>query len=143
MRLPWRRLECVVPIRLLIRQRRTDNHRSIKAVLQACVDVCVVGEVAEHVELLVAVRDTGANAVLLIINPEEDEGMLSHLFAEYPDLTLLTMPDGQAPAGSVFIEQRCRARRTVADTSPAGIVQALRTAVREPAELIGCKPRLH
>lgn len=131
------------PIRLLIRQRRRDNHRSIKAVLQTCVDVRIVGEVAEHVELLVAVRDTGANAVLLIINLEEDEGMLSHLFAEYPDLTLLAMPDGQARAGGVFIEQRCRSRRALTDTSPVGIVQALCTAVRQPAELIDCDLRLH
>lgn len=131
------------PIRLLIRQRRNDNHRSIKAVLQARVDVQVVGEVAEHVELLVAVRDTGADAVLLIVNVEEDEGMLSHLFAEYPDLTVLAIPEAMAYDRTVFIEQRRRHRQRLANTSPAGIVDALCTAVREPPELVDSAVRVH
>ncbi len=132
-------------IRLLIRERWKDNHRPIKTALQAQPEVEIVGEVAEHVELLVAVRDTNADAVLLVIDPDEDEGMLSHLFAEYPDLTVLAMPAGKPAAEAVakwadrrsaFIEQRCRYRCSVDDATPDGIVKALCHAVREPFELI-------
>lgn len=140
-------------IRLLIRERWHDNHQSIKSVFQARADVEIVGEVAEHVELLVAVRETGADAVLMMIDPEEDEGMLSHLFAEYPDLTVLALPAAEDSASpmptqddlenAVFIEQRCRYRSAVDDATPEGIARALCTAVREPFDLINPGSRRH
>lgn len=137
-------------IRLLIRQRWHDNHQSIKTVFQAQPDVEIVGEVSEHVELLVAVRDTDADAVLMIIDPEKDEGMLSHLFAEYPDLTVLAIAagadreTGDASADTpVFIEQRCRYRSQVTDYSPQGLADALCNAVREPFDLINPGKRRH
>lgn len=139
---------------MLIRERWNHHHGSDKArssiidVLQTQPDVEVVGEVSEHVELLVAVRETKADAILLVINPEEDEGMLSHLFAEYPDLTVLAVTAGHADGNSsvndsIFIEQRCRYRSSVSDNSPKGIVQALCHAVREPYELINLGNRQH
>ncbi len=151
-------------IRLLIRERWSDRHRadiqglhtahdSVKNLLHGQSEVEIVGQVSEHVELLVAVRETRADAVLLVINPVEDEGMLSHLFAEYPDLTVLAITAGDAGGesangqsalnDSVFIEQRCRYRSPVSDITPDGVVRALCDAVREPYDLINLGSRQH
>ncbi len=139
-------------IRLLIRERWNDNQQPIKVALQTQPEVEIVGEVAEHVELLVAVRETNADAVLLVIDADEDEGMLSHLFAEYPDLTVLAVPAGNSatqPAYQlsdkhpIFIEQRCRYRCPLDDAAPGSIVQALCRAVREPFDLINVNNHRH
>lgn len=152
-------LKDVDRIRLLIRERWNDDlwpshaERSIKALLKKRPEVDIVGEVTEHVELLVAVRNTNADAVLLLIDTDEDEGMLSHLFAEYPDLTVLTMPvnplgysaDNNAESihRSVVIEQRCRYRYRVDSLTPDAAVQALCSAIQEPLELINMSSRRH
>lgn len=86
----------------------------------------IVGEVTGHVELLVAVRETQANVVIAGIDPGRDEGMLTHLFAEYPDLTVLVI----RPSGTVCIEQRCRCRVEIDDLSPVRLAEMLRSAIR-------------
>jgi len=130
-------------IRLLIRQCSAANHRSIEAEFRARTDVCIVGEVAKNVELLVAIRDTGANAVLLDSNGQDDAGMLSHLFSQYPEITMLAMPADASMVGKVFIEQRCRYRIFVSDCTPEGIVRELCDLVREPLDLINLSQRSH
>jgi len=151
--------ESVDRIRLLIRERSKDKYSlerldgSIKALLKKHPDVDIVGQASDHVELLVAIRNTQADAVLLMIDTEKDEGMLSHLFAEYPDLIVLAIPvrsAGEAwhqqpslPHAPVFIEQRCRYRYNVDDASSDAVVQALCAAVNEPLDLINHSNRSH
>ena len=123
-------------IRLLISNRSNGGIQQALSLLQADPEVEVVGEVTEHLELLLAVRDMDVNAVLLAMGPDEEEGMLSHLFAEYPDLTVLVIQPSERVYERVYIEQRCRHRTMVNDVTPAGVVEALRNAVHSPCETV-------
>lgn len=63
---------------------------ALRACLEQSTDVEVVGEVANPLELLVAVGDCEAD---LVIQSWPDDGRMpaicSHLFAEYPDLRIV------------------------------------------------------
>lgn len=83
-----------------------------------------VGRVSKHIELLLAVRSTQADAVVVFAE-NYGAGILSHLFAEYPDLTVLML----CSSGEAFIVERCPSRRAVFDLSTMGVIEALRDAV--------------
>ena len=92
-------------------------------------DMEIVGETVDPFDLLVAVKEKHANAVILSVGEAETSGLCSHLLAEYPTLTVLELSfeDGRA-----FLEQLCPSRREIADPSAASVLSALRQAIREP-----------
>jgi hypothetical protein len=90
-------------------------------------DFELIRRVSTHVELLLAVRSTEADAVVFFAETDE-HGILSHLFAEYPDVRVLVL----YPSGAAFIEERCPRRWPIADTSEVAILETLREAVEQP-----------
>ncbi len=114
-------------LRLLITDPTPPLRRSLDAQLQAERGVEVVGRAGKSVDLLMAVSSTDADVVVLY-SDENDRGILSHLFAEFPDLTVLTL----APSGKAYIEQYCPMRWAIADQSSSGLVAALRQAIEQP-----------
>ena len=118
--------------RVLINEPAPERWRTLEGQLNEEAQFEVVGRVRKPVDLLLAVLSTEANVVVLF-NPEEGQGIMSHLFAEYPELTVLIL----GPTGNAFIRQRCPSQWAVADTSFSGLVTALRNAVNEPCILAG------
>ena len=116
-------------IRLLITDTVQDRWRALEEQLGNDPGFELVGRVSRLVELLLAIRSTEADAVVFFAETDE-RGILSHLFAEYPDLTVLTL----CPSGEAYIEERCPTRWTVGDSSAVGIVEALRDAVTQPCD---------
>jgi DNA-binding NarL/FixJ family response regulator len=119
-------------IRLLLRSRPDAPAGALETILRSQPDVEVVGEPTDPLGVLVAVRETNADALVLELEQREEAGVLSHLLAEFPDLTVLTL----LPSGEAFIEQRCAHRWSVDDLSPGGLLEALRRAVRAPCECV-------
>jgi DNA-binding NarL/FixJ family response regulator len=92
-------------------------------------DMKIVGEFTDPVELLLAAKETRADAVIVEMLGAEEPGLCSHLLAECPNVTILVL----ASAGNTaFIEQLCPWRQEIADPSEVNIVRALRQAVRTP-----------
>ena len=79
-------------IRVVLSNRPRMARELLRRVLSAQVDFEVVAEVLEPVELLVTVKRSGAEAVIVTL-PEsrEDPGIISHLLSEFPDLTVLAL----------------------------------------------------
>lgn len=117
----------VTAIRLLITDPTHKRWRALEEQLHNDPGFEVVGRVSRLVELLLAVRSTEADAVVFFAETNE-HGILSHLFAEYPDLTVLTLQ----PSGEAFVEERCPSRRAIAVSSVTGITEALRSAIEQP-----------
>lgn len=115
------------PLRLLITDPTPERWRSLENRLRKEQKFELVGHVPNLVDLLMAVRTNEADAVVLF-RSETEQGILSHLFAEFPDLTVLVLE----PSGRAFIEQRCPSRRAIADSSATGLVEALRHAITQP-----------
>ena len=59
-------------------------------------------------------------------------GLPSHIFAEYPAVTLVLVYEDQRTA---FIENLCPQRRPICDVSPDGIMSALRSAASHSFEV--------
>lgn len=92
-------------------------------------DMEVVGEVSDPLDLLMAVRETEADAVIVALMHSEGPGLCSHLLAEYPNLTILALVStGEA----AFVEQLCPRRREIVEPSELNVLSALRYAVRAP-----------
>ena len=61
------------------------------------VDMALVGEVNNSVDLLVAVRQTGADVVVVGMQDDRLPGVASHLLKEYPQLKILAVSsDGRS-----------------------------------------------
>jgi DNA-binding NarL/FixJ family response regulator len=60
--------------------------------------VQIVGEVQNHLEILMRVRDENADVVVLSQTPQGDEpGICSHLLLEYPNVLLVLVPTEGGP----------------------------------------------
>lgn len=108
-------------------------HQMMREVVRSIIarqsDMEIVGEFPDPVELLLAAKETRADAVIMEMRGAEEPGLCSHLLNECPNVTILVL----ASAGSTaFIEQLCPWRRDIADPSEANIIHALRQAVRAP-----------
>ena len=87
-----------------------------------------ITEIAEFgIELLLAVRIEKPSAVILH-GVSEKSGISSHLFSEYPDLTILKLCN----SGKAFIEQRCPEQRQVVPADPDTLRETLLNAVEDP-----------
>lgn len=110
-------------IKVLLANRPRMMREMVRQIIEDQQDMEVAGEVLAPVDLLVAVRETKADAVILGMNDSEELGLTSHLLVEYPGLTILSL----APNGSRgFIRP---GRREIAEPSKAEILGALRQAV--------------
>ncbi|ESQ15773.1 MAG TPA: hypothetical protein DDY14_09270 [Chromatiaceae bacterium] len=116
-------------IKILMTDQTHKRWRTLEEQLSNDPGFKFVGRSSRLIELLLEVRLTEADAVVLFAETNE-RGILSHLFAEYPDLTVLTL----CPTGEAFIDECCPTRRTVIDSSAIGIVKALRDAIAQPCD---------
>jgi len=116
----------VKKIKILLANRPRMLREVVREIIEAQPDMEVVGEVPDPVELLVAVKDTVADAVILDLEDSEEPGLASHLLAGYPNLTIV----GLAPNGkTAFVRP---GRREIVDPTGANILSALRQASMSP-----------
>ena len=80
-------------------------------------------------DLLEAVKEMEADAVILALNDPRFVGLGSYLLIEYPNLTLVGLP---SEGENAVVAQLCPRRTEIADPSESSILDALRQAVREP-----------
>ncbi len=86
-------------------------------------DMEVVDEIDDPVELLVELRDVNVDVIILSMDHGESSGLSSHLFAEYPEVTLVLLDEDYRFA---YIENLCPHRSSISDVSSDGIISALR-----------------
>ncbi len=111
-------------IKILLANHPRMMREVVREMIEAQPDMEVVGEVVNPVDLLVAVKGTEADAVILDLEDSEEAGLTSHLLAEYPDLTILGLA---ANGKTAFIRPR---RREILDPTGAKILSTLREAIR-------------
>jgi two-component system chemotaxis response regulator CheB len=92
-------------------------------------DMEVVGEILDPLGVLLAVKETQADVVVIGLRDAEEPGLVSHLLAECPYVTVLGLA---AQGDTAIIVQMCLWRKEIVDPSEVNILRALRHAVREP-----------
>ncbi|MGH2397113.1 MAG: hypothetical protein ACRDFW_09015 [bacterium] len=88
-------------------------------------DMTVVGVVDNGLELLLAVRETQADAVILGLDDSETPGICDHLLFEYSDLKILTISNDCRQA--VLIDMQ-PVKTPIHETSLEAILNTLRFA---------------
>ncbi len=115
-------------IRILLANRPPMVLEIMREMVQRQEDMEVVGEILDPIGLLVAVREREADAVILTLKDYEEPGLCSHLVAEYPNLTILSLA---ADGKTAFLRPP---RREIMAPSMDSIVDALRDAIRVKEE---------
>ena len=92
-------------------------------------DMEIVGEARGRFDLLLAVKDAHADAVILSAEDSDVPGLCSHLLGEYPGLTILTLG---IKGGHAVVEQLCPSRREIVNPSSENVLAALREAIGQP-----------
>jgi DNA-binding NarL/FixJ family response regulator len=116
-------------IRIILANYPQMMRALMREVIERQPDMEIVGEIVDPLGLLLAARQTRAEAVIMTLKNSEDPGLISHLLAECPDVTIL----GLASQGdNAFIVQMCPRRSEIATLSVANILSALRQAIRSP-----------
>ena len=102
---------------------------AIRDVVALQADIEIVGEALEKFELLMMVKETRADTVILSAGESDIPGLCSHLLGEYPNLTIVVL----GADGKHMVEQLCLCRWELADPSIESVLRGLRTAIRRPA----------
>ncbi len=121
-------------IRILLANRPQMMRELVREMINRQDDMEVVGEVLNPVDLLVAVRETEADAVILAVKDSGEMGLCSHLLTEYPNLTIVELASDREKA---FVGQLCPRRMEIVAPSESKILEALRKAVRDPCNWEG------
>jgi hypothetical protein len=100
-------------------------------------DMEIVGECLDPLALLLAAKETEAKAVIIALRHTQEPGLVSHLLAEYPNMTVLEL-DSQGTVA--FIVQMCPWRKELVDPSTANVLSTLRDAIREPCSEVNKPP---
>jgi DNA-binding NarL/FixJ family response regulator len=101
----------------------------IRDIISRQPDMEIVGEFSNPLRLLLAAKETGADAVIVELKGSKEPGLCSQLLSECPKVTIL----GLAFEGSTaFIEQLWPWRRVIANPSEADILHSLRQAIKAP-----------
>ena len=101
---------------------------AIRDLIELQDDMEIVGEALESFELLMMVKETQADAVILSA-ASDVPGLCSHLLGEYPSLTIVVLG---AVGTSTRVEQLCPSRWDITDPSNESALAALRAAIRNP-----------
>jgi DNA-binding NarL/FixJ family response regulator len=118
-----------VKITILLADLSQILREIIRDIIARQQDMEIIGEFSGPLELLLAAKETGADAVIVELKDSQEPGLCSHLLAECPKLTILGLT---STGGNAFIEQLCPWRRDIADPSEIELVDALRQAIRMP-----------
>lgn len=102
----------------------------VRKAVESDPDMELLGHCDDELELLLAVKEMKANVVALTIQAGNEQGGLSsHLFAEYPNLVILGVNYAD---GTVVVEQSCPIRRLIPDWNPETLSREIRRAVLSP-----------
>ena len=123
----------VKKIRIILANRPQLARDVVRGIIDRQGDMEVVREAEQRFDLLLAVKETHADAVILSAHDSDVQGLCSHLLAEYPGLTILAL---SVEGRSAFVEQLCPSRREIADPSNERVLAALRQAIRDPCDWI-------
>lgn len=105
--------------------------------IRAQPDMEIVGEHLESLALLLAAKETKANVVIVALRNSQEPGLVSHLLAEYPNVTVLVLV---SQGNIAYIVQMCPWRKEIVDPSEANILSALRHAIQEPCSEMNKQP---
>lgn len=119
----------VKKIRIVLANQPRMARQVVREMIDGQHDMEVVREARSRFDLLLAVRETHADAVILGAGNSEIPGLCSHLLAEYPGLTILALG---IEGGRAFVEQLCPSRREIVNPSRENVLAALREAISEP-----------
>ena len=119
-------------LKILLAGRSRDMTQLAKEIaLQP--DMEIVGEPLDPMEVLLSAKRMDVDVVIIPFNDSEDPGLVSHLLAEMPNLTVLMASSTTSVA---YVVQLCPQRRELLDTSELNLVRVLRSAVRNPCSPI-------
>ena len=116
----------VKALKLLLWQLPKSAQEVVMQVVDSDPDVESVGGFDDQVDLLLAVLETNADVVVLPMISGEEQGLLSHLRAEYPHLVILGVNSGSKTG---YIEQLGPTRRVISELNSKDLPRALREAV--------------
>jgi len=124
-------------IKVLLANRPQILREVVRDIIERQPDMEVVGEALDPLGVLLAAKETEADVVVIGLQDSEEPGLVSHLLAECPHVTVL----GLASQGdTAFIAQMCPWRKEIADPSEVNILSALRHAVQEPCSEVNKPP---
>ena len=107
----------LVASRVIIGALSKRQQLRIKRLFMARPDIDLVGPIADAVELLMAVREINADAVILPLSKDGGEpGLCSHLLAEFPGLLVLAI---SANAQHVFLFDQAISKTQILDQGRA------------------------
>lgn len=121
----------VKTIRVILGNLNRPLCDSIRPLIGLPGDIEVVSEIVDPLEILMAVRELGVDAVLVASAVDGAGGLSSHLLAEYPDLTVISV---LPTSDRAYIEQRLPHRWSVGDPWSRNLVDALRRAIHASQE---------
>jgi DNA-binding NarL/FixJ family response regulator len=116
-------------IRILLANHPRLLRELVREIIERQPDMTIVGELLDPLGLLLAAKDTEADAVIIALRNSEAPGLVSHLLAECPNVTVLGLV---SQGNTAFIVQMRPWRREIVDSSEFNILNALPHAVREP-----------
>lgn|SRR2546425_9468785 len=124
-------------IKVLLANRPRILREVVRDVIERQPDMEIVGEVLDPLGVLLAAKETESDAVVIGLQDSEEPGLLSHLLAECPHMTVLGL---SSQGDTAFIIQMCPLRKEIIEPSEVNILSALRHAVQEPCSEVNKPP---
>lgn len=115
-------------LKILLAGRPRAMRQLVRTII-AQPDMEIVGSRLDPMEVLLTARRREADVVIIPLIDSEEPGLVSHLFAELPDLTVLML---SSTGDAAYVVQRCPWRRKLFNLSEDHIVRALRRLTKEP-----------
>jgi chemotaxis response regulator CheB len=118
-------------IRILFANSRPRIMREVmRQLIERQPDMEVVGEVFALSDLIRVAKEGQADVIIVALEDSEALRLISQLFAECPNMTILALA---SKGDAAFIERLDLGRREIVDPSEANILSALRHAIRRLA----------
>jgi len=108
---------------------RPQAMRQLVRTIIAQPDMEIMGSYLDPMEVLLTAIRREADVVIISLDNSEEPGLVSHLFAELPDVTVLML---SSTGDTAYVVQRCPWRRELLDISEDYIVRVLRRLTKEP-----------
>ncbi len=120
-------------IKVLLASRPKLLSEVIRNMIARQPDMEVMGEVLDPIELLLAVKTTEAEIVIVTpLDSEEEPRLCRHLLADYPDLKIVTL--SRTGEAATLYESDSRKQR-IEEPGEESILRAIRDVVRPSASL--------
>ena len=112
---------------------RPRSIQQLVGAIAAQPDMEIVGSRLDPMDVLLTAKMREADIVIMPLDDSAEPGLVSHLFAELPDVTVLML---SSTRNAAYIVQRCPWRRELFNLSEDYIVRVLRRLAQEPCGLI-------